>query len=145
MKLIKNMVGGFAGAIALNILHETVKRIDHDAPRVDLIGEEGLNKILEKSGTTPLHGNGLFVATLAGDIISNGLYYSQIGVGKKKHLLVRGAVYGVAAGAGALLLTKPIGLSDAPVTRTQKTKALTIGYYLLGGLVTALCIKALRK
>jgi hypothetical protein len=145
MKALKNLLGGLAGAVALNILHETVRRFDHDAPRVDLIGEEGLTKLAGKANIKAPKGDKLYAATLAGDIISNALYYSTIGAGNKKYVLLRGAGLGLAAGIGALTLTKPLGLSDAPVTRTDKTKVLTVAWYLTGGLVTALTIKALRK
>lgn len=145
MKEIKNLAAGFAGAVALNVLHETVKRLDSEAPRVDLVGEEALSKTLESVGINPPKGNALFTATLAADILSNALYYSAIGIGKRKYLLIRGAGYGLAAGIGAVTLTKPMGLSDAPVTRTTKTKVLTVAWYLVGGLITALAIKALKK
>jgi hypothetical protein len=145
MKLIKNIIGGLAGVAALNILHQTVKQFDHDAPRVDLVGEEALTKGMEAMGLEAPTGNALFTATLIGDIISNGLYFSTIGFGKKKYLLLRGTAVCLTAGIGALTLTEPMGLNDAPVTRTDKTKVLTVGYYLLGGLVTALTIKALRS
>jgi hypothetical protein len=144
MKLVKSIIGGIAGSVALNLLHETVKQFDNEAPRVDLVGEEGLNKVLTKTGIEPLHGNSLYAATLAGDLLSNALYYSLIGIGKKKHLLTRGILYGLAAGAGALTLTEPMGLRDAPVTRTNKTKVMTVGYYLFGGIVAALTIKAMK-
>lgn len=145
MKIIKNIIGGLAGAIALNILHETVKRFEHDAPRVDLVGEEALNKGLEAVGSEPLEGYSLYAVTLAGDLLSNAFYYSLIGAGKRKYLILRGLGYGIAAGVGALKLTKPMGLNDAPVTRTEKTQVLTVAYYTLGGLVTALTTKALRS
>jgi hypothetical protein len=144
-KLISNIVGGLAGAVALNIIHQTVKAFDHEAPRVDLVGEEALTKGMEAMNLTPPTGNALFVATLAGDILSNTLYFSTIGFGKNKYLLLRGAAVGAAAGIGALTLTEPMGLNDAPVTRTDKTKALTVAWYLVGGLVTALAIKGLRS
>jgi hypothetical protein len=145
MNIIKNIIGGLAGAVALNLLHEGIKRVDHEAPRVDLVGEDGLNKLLTASGSKPLHGDALFAATLAGDILSNAFYYSLIGVGKKKYLLLRGITYGAAAGLGALELTRPIGLSDAPVTRNFETKVLTVSYYLAGGIVAAWTIGKLRK
>ena len=145
MKVITNVAGGLAGAVALNILHESIKRLDHDSPRVDLVGEEALTKIAESVGIEPPKGNALYAATLAGDVLSNTLYYSLIGVGKKKNLLLRGVGYGLAAGIGALTLTKPMGLSDAPVTRTNKTKILTVAWYLFGGLVTAVTVRELRK
>jgi len=128
MKLITNIIGGLAGAIALNILHQTVKQFYHDAPRVDLIGEEAITKIAETAGAEPPKGNNLFAVTLAGDIVSNALYFSMIGFGREKHLLLRGAAYGIAAGVGALTLTEPMGLNDVPVTKTDATKALTVAW-----------------
>jgi hypothetical protein len=144
-KAITSIVGGLAGAVALNIIHQTVKSFDHDAPRVDLVGEEALTKGMESMGLTPPAGNALFAATLAGDIISNALYYSTIGFGKKKYLLLRGTAIGIAAGIGALKLTEPIGLSDAPITRADKTKVMTVAWYTIGGILTALTIRALRS
>jgi hypothetical protein len=145
MKEIKNFAGGLAGAVALNVLHESVKRIYSDAPRIDLVGEEALSKSMEGLGAEPPKGDALFTATLAGDLISNTVYYSAIGIGKKKDIFWRGAGFGLAAGIGALVLTKPIGLDDAPITKTNTTKALTVVWYLIGGLVTALTIKSLQK
>jgi hypothetical protein len=145
MKIIKSLAGGLAGAVALNILHETFKRFDHEAPRVDLVGEEAITKGMEAVNLKPLTGNALYVATLAGDLISNALYYSLIGAGKKKYLVVRGLTYGAAAGIGALTLTRPMGLSDAPVTCTDKTKILTVAWYTIGGLVAGAVIKRLRS
>lgn len=145
MKALKNLAGGLAGAIALNILHETVKRLYHDAPRVDLVGEEAITKIAKTVNVQPPTGNNLYAATLAGDVLSNALYYSLIGRGKKKGMFWRGAGMGLAAGIGALTLTKPMGLSDAPVTRTNVTKILTVTWYTFGGMVAALAIRAMRK
>ena len=141
---MKNMIGGLAGAVALNAAHQTYQLLDHDAPRVDLVGEQALTKIMEAAGKEPLHGNALFSATLAADVVSNAVYYSMAGIGSKKYLIARGAILGLAAGVGALTLTKPLGLSDAPVTRTNTTKLLTVAWYLLGGLVAGATIKALK-
>ncbi len=142
---MKNILGGLAGAVALNILHETYKRIDAKAPRVDLIGEEVLTKITKQVGKEPPKGDNLYTATLSVDIVSNALYYSLIGFGKKKNIYLRAAVLGSAAGVGALTLTKPLGLSDAPVTRSIRTKALTIAWYLTGAMITAISIRAMKK
>ena len=142
---IKDIAGGFAGAAALNILHETYKRLGKDAPRIDLVGEEAVTKGMESIGAEPPKGNALYATTLAGDILSNSLYYSMIGAGKKKNLIWRGAGYGLAAGIGALTLTKPMGLSDAPITKTNQTKVLTVAWYLIGGLVAALAIGKLKE
>jgi hypothetical protein len=143
-KLVSSMIGGIAGTVALNILHQAVKQFDHDAPRVDLVGEEAITKGLEKAGITPPTGNSLFTVTMAADLISNAAYYSLIGAGKKKQLLSIGTISGLAAGIGALTLTKPMGLSDAPVTRTDATKIMTVAWYTIGGIVAAAVTKALR-
>jgi len=145
MKAVKNIIGGLAGALALNILHETVKRFDHDAPQINLVGEEAISKSMEAAGLQPPTGDSLFLTALAGDLVSNALYYSLIGTGKKENIVLRGAGYGLGAGLGALFLTEPLGLSDAPVTKTDKTKVLTVTWYVLGGVVAALVIKSLRK
>lgn len=144
-KLISSLVGGIAGAVALNILHQTVAQFDHSAPRVDLVGEEALSKGLEKLNVTPPTGNALFTATLAADLISNAAYYSMIGLGKRKYLLYHGAAHGLVAGIGALTLTKPMGLSDAQVTRTTETKILTVAWYTFGGIVAAAIMRKWRK
>lgn len=142
---MKNLIGGLAGALALNLLHETYKRLDADAPRVDLMGEEALSKIIKKLGKQPPTGNNLYAATLGADVVSNALYYSLIGYGNKNNIMLRATLFGIAAGVGALTLTKPLGLSNAPVTRTTKTEVLTVTWYLAGALVTALTIRTLNK
>jgi hypothetical protein len=144
-KLASSIIGGIAGAVALNILHQAVKQFDHDAPRVDLVGEEAITKGLEKADIAAPTGDTLFTMTMAADLISNAAYYSMIGTGKRKQLPYIGAITGFAAGVGALTLTKPMGLNDAPVTRTDKTKMLTVAWYTFGGLVAGSVIKALRK
>lgn len=145
MKTLINLAGGLAGALALNAIHEGYKRIDHDAPRIDLIGEEVINEGIESIGAHPLAGDILYTATLGSDLLTNALYFSFMGSGNPKHLVRRGLLYGVVAGIGAVKLTKPLGLSDAPVTRTSKTKLLTVAWYIAGGLVSALTIKALNR
>ena len=145
MKAITNFIGGLAGAAALTVLHETVRRLDADAPRIDLVGQEGMNRLLTNIGAEPLEGDALYMATLAGDLISNAVYYSIIGAGSRKFLLARGAAYGLAAGIGNVELTKSAGLNASPVTRTEKTKLMTIAYYMFGGIIAALAIKKLSR
>ena len=142
--LLINLAGGLAGAAALTLLHETVRRLDPDAPRVDLVGEEGVNKMLANFNADPLKGDALYAATLSGDLLTNSLYYSSIGQAKDDRLLLRGVMTGLTAGWAALSLTSKVDLDDAPVTRTKKTKWLTVAYYLLGGITAAATIKALR-
>jgi hypothetical protein len=92
-----------------------------------------MNKLLEKAGASSLQNNALYPAMLAGDLLSNAFYYSFIGAGNKKYLIYRGIAFDTAAGIGAIRLTGPLNLNDAPVTRTEKTKAMIVAYYLISG------------
>lgn len=70
------MLAGLGGAIALNIIHESLKKKGSDMPRVDLVGEEALQKSLNYLGMSIDDDATLYNATLAGDVVSNTLYYS---------------------------------------------------------------------
>ncbi|PWS26889.1 hypothetical protein DHW03_12750 [Pedobacter yonginense] len=145
MRILKALLADFAGAAALNILHETVRRFDKDAPKVHRIGEEALSKSLHKMNLSAPTGDHLYLATLASDLVSNSLYFSAIGYGKDKNVYLKGALAGLTAGFGAISLPSKLGLDDAPVTRTDKTKILTVSWYLIGGLVTAAVLNRLNK
>jgi len=145
MSKIKNLLAGLGGAVALNVLHESLKKKGSDMPRVDLLGEEALQKSLQYFGTSIYDQSTLYKATLAGDVFSNALYYSLIGAGSNEHIWTRAITYGLAAGVGAITLPKPLGLDPEPVTKSQQTKVLTVAYYLAGAIVTGCIIKAMGK
>ncbi|TPE45254.1 hypothetical protein [Pontibacter mangrovi] len=133
---IKAVAGGLAGACVLTLVHETVRRLVPDAPRMDVLGMRAISKLMKMSGEEPPQDKGeLHNWSLVGDILSNSVYYSLAGTGKDAWW--RGAVLGAAAGAGAVLLPGPLGLGKEPSNRTSQTQAMTIGYYLLGGMVAA--------
>jgi hypothetical protein len=50
---------------------------------------------------------------------------------------------GLAAGLGAVFLPGPLGLGSAPSNRTTQTQAMTVGWYLLGGLAAGLAYQTL--
>ncbi|MFD2512788.1 hypothetical protein ACFSRY_02810 [Pontibacter locisalis] len=134
--MIKAMAGGFAGACVLTLVHETVRRFVPDAPRMDVLGMRSISTLMQKAGEEPPRDKEeLHNWALAGDVVSNSLYYSLAGSGKDAWW--RGALLGAAAGAGAVLLPGPLGLGEEPSNKTTKTQAMTVGYYLLGGLVAA--------
>ena len=143
--LSKNMLGGLAGAAVLNAVHQLAKKVDSDAPRIDKVGEEAFSKSTRAAGFDPPRGEKLFLATLVSDLIANTIYYSLIGKGKRENLLLRGIIYGAIAGVGAITLPKPMGLDDRPVTKSAKTKVMTVGLYVLGGVVTVLTRRLLRN
>lgn len=129
------LVSGLAGALVLTAIHETARRISPDAPRMDVLGMRGLRKLLDQADTPQPDSDTLFGLTMAGDIVSNGLYYSLVGRGKKAWR--RGALLGLAAGLGGVVLPGPLGLGDAPSSRTPQTRLMTVAWYLLGGLAAA--------
>lgn len=144
MKASAALISGLAGALSVTLVHEIVKRIDPKAPRMDLLGMNAISKMMVKAGETPPRRRELFLYTMAGDIIANSLYYSLAGVGYKKPW-IKGSVLGTLAGIGGVLLPKPMGLNPAYSARTTATKAMTVGLYLLGGLVTSAIIKVLQN
>lgn len=145
MSTLNNLLAGLGGAIALNILHETLKRKGSDMPRIDLLGEQALQKGLSKAGTEIENEENLYRATLGADILSNALYYSAIGVGGSKSIWPKAILLGTSAGIGALTLPEHLGLDGKPVNKTSKTKALTVGYYLFGALVTGGILTMVNK
>ncbi len=146
MKLTTALAGGLAGAITLNLIHETYRKIDKDAPKIHLIGEEALVKMLKAAHLPQPNGKEeLYRWTMAGDILSNAVYYSLIGAGKRKSLLKRGLVLGLTAGVVTVFMPKKMGLNNAPSDRTTETKVLTVLWYTLGGLAAVGVMKAFKK
>lgn len=142
--LISQSLGsGLAGAVALNVLHETVRQLAPDAPRVDVLGKRGIVKGYEAVGAKPPRNEKLYGMALAGDLISNGLYYGLVGLNPKQPLLT-GLALGALAGIGAVTLPGPLGLGEKPTERTTATAAMTVGWYVVGGLVAGAIFKRLR-
>ena len=130
------MASGLAGAVVLTVVHESLRRFVPDAPRMDVLGMRSIEKLMAKADAEPPQDKDeLHTWALAGDVLSNSLYYSLAGTGKSAWW--RGAALGAAAGVGAVLLPGPLGLGEEPSNKTTKTQAMTVGYYLLGGLVAA--------
>ena len=131
---------GLAGAVTLNAIHETVRRIrPDDAPRMDTYGRRSIARGMEMVGVTPPARDTLQGLALAGDLVANSLYYALVGAGSPdpKAALLRGAALGAAAGIGAVVLPPVMGLGSAPSRRTPQTKAMTFAWYLAGGLAAA--------
>lgn len=140
MKL-SSAIGGLAGACTLTLLNESIRKIDKDAPRLDLLGTNAVAKLAKGS----IHPGDAKKASLAGDLITNSLYYGMADAGNKSKTLVRGTLLGLGAGLGALTLAKPLGLDARMAQTSAKTKALTVAWYLVSGLVAAAMINLLNK
>lgn len=139
-----SLISGLAGSLALTILHETLRKNVDLAPRLDLMGEEGLAKILSSVGVpVPLEPQ-LFKLTLGGDIVGNAGYYALVAT-YPKHPIITGAVLGVVAGAGALTLPDKLGLNKEYSNATPKTQFLTVAIYFLGGIIAGAVYNALER
>ena len=139
------LTGGAAGALALTLVHEAARKSIPDAPRMDVLGERALARGLRAVGADPPPEPHLHTAALAGDLASNTVYYSLVGVGGPDGAVARGALLGLAAGAGAVLLPGPLGLGTGPSRRTPQTAAMTVTWYTLGGLVAGAVYCLLRE
>jgi hypothetical protein len=139
------LISGTAGAVALNLLHESMRQVVDDAPRMDLLGERALTKGLDALGMDVPAQPERRALALAGDLISNTAYYALTGLSKPEHAVATGTALGAAAGIGAVLLAGPLGLGSAPARRTPQTALMTVAWYAFGGLVAGLTYKALSE
>lgn len=145
MKAIYALEGGVAGAAALTLLHETIKKTVPNAPRMDLLAMNALSKGLKIVGARTPNERKLYGLSLTGDLLSNSIFYSFAGIGKKENALARGAALGLVAGLGAVLLPKPMGIEEGASSRTTATKLMTVGLYVVGGLVAAGIMKFMDR
>jgi hypothetical protein len=142
MSFLRALASGLVGAVALTAIHETARRITPDAPRMDVLGMRAVAKSMrafDQEPPVPLH-----EITLAGDIVSNSLYYSLVAVGDARTALLRGAALGAAAGLGAVFLPEPLGLGEQP-SRGAATQAMTVAWYLAGGLAAGAAYQLLGE
>jgi hypothetical protein len=143
---LKSTIGGLAGAVVLTALNESIKRIDKDAPRLDLLGMNAVAKLIKGAGLKKVvKGEKLEPVSMTGDLLTNSLYYGMADAGNDQQTYVRGTLLGLGAGLGALTLAKPLGLDEAAPYAPLKTKALTVAYYIIGGLVAATVINLLSN
>lgn len=134
----KRLVAGFGGAIALNILHSIVKNNFNDTPDFKVVGEEAIDKSLEKANLRISDQEKLYNATVAGDIVGNTLYYTFTPF--KLNTLV-----GALGGLGAMALPKQIGVDNKPIAGNDRKKMITMGYYVFGALVAGGIYNLLTK
>lgn len=142
-RLTDALLSGLAGAVALTAVHETARRLIADAPRVDTLGRRAIARGLEGVGVDPPSGDTLQAAALGGDLASNALYYGLVGLGTAAGAVPRGLGLGAAMGLAAVALPPALGLGKTPAAGTPRTAALTVAWYVLGGLAAAATYQAL--
>lgn len=145
MKATTVLAGGLAGAATVTLLHESIRRVVPEAPRMDRLGMQAIKNGLKKAGRKVPKEYELFTIAMAGDLVSNALYYSAAGIGNEKNIWVRSSLLGLAAGLGAVLLPEPLGLNKEHSNKTTATQLMTVGLYVTGALVTTAVIKLLNK
>lgn len=136
--MYKKVIAGLAGALVLNILHESIRSRFTGAPRINELGEEALQKSLKPFNVSLDNPQSAYWATLSSDIVSNAFYYGATATTSP-------VVSGALAGIGAVKLPRYLGLNDEPVAATPQKRLLTVSYYLVGALVTRAVYKALRR
>ena len=137
MKVSAALAGGLAGTVSVASIHEALRRITLDAPRMDILDMELIRKGLKSMNKEVPGEDELQRWAVGGELFCDTAYYGLVGMGGKKGVWLRGALLGLAAGVTAVVLPKTLGLPEGASNKTLGTQLMTIGLYLMGGLVAA--------
>jgi hypothetical protein len=137
MKVSAGLAGGLAGTLTVASMHEALRRITPDAPRMDILDMDLIRKALQKIHKEVPEEDELQRWAVGGELFCDTAYYSLTGIGGKKGRWLRGALLGLIAGVTAVVLPKPLGLPTGPSNKTLGTQLMTVGLYVMGGLVAA--------
>jgi hypothetical protein len=144
-KWMTSMTSGVAGAAALTTLHELARRRLPDAPRMDLVGMQALRRLVPPLREPNVSSRQLHTTALAGDLVSNSIYYAAVAAPTAGATLARAVVLGSAAGMGALLLPEPMGLGSPPHSEHRRNQIMTVAWYLAGALTAAAVATAMSR
>lgn len=137
MKVSAAIAGGLAGTLTVASLHEGLRRVTADAPRMDLLDMDLIRKGMKRLHKEAPDDSELQRWAVGGEVVADTAYYSLTGIGGKKAVWLRGALLGLFAGITAVALPKPLGLPKDRSSKTLGTQLMTVGLYLVGGLVAA--------
>ena len=138
----RSLASGIAGGLAFTAIHEVARRRFTSAPRMDEVAMRVLRKILPGKFRDPRR---LHQLALAGDLLSNSVYYSVIAAPTRKATWARAGVLGTAAGLCALFLPERLGLGVPHNSHRRTTQFMTVGWYLAGALATAFVATRVRE
>ena len=143
MNLIQSLTAGACGAVLLNAVHEGMRQIVPEAPRVDLIGRQLVAQTFLALDEPPPPDSEEYALAMGGDLVSNALYYSLIGVGARRWAPWRGLLLGAIGGWGAVKAPDYLDLPQEAVQRHPATKLMTVAWYTLGGLAAGVVARRL--
>lgn len=149
--MLRSLSAGFAGALALNAVHEAAHRLApaeaaRRMPRLDRLGTWALSRSLGlgiRPGREADDAGSVYVAALALDTAVNTLGYALVGDGTGRPVL-RGLALGLSGGALAVAGARALGRSQ-DVARAPATPAVTVAWYVVGGAVAGLTARALAR
>lgn len=142
---ISSAIGGLAGACALTLLNQGASKFSKNVPRLDLLGMNVASKVMKGVTGGSMPASKLFPATLAGDLLSNTLYFGMARSDSPRVTLFRGALLGLGAGLSAVNFPHAFGVNGDHTNRTVGTKAMTVAWYVIGGLAAAATINWIEK
>jgi hypothetical protein len=145
MSMLSCFAGGLVGSTVLTLTHQVGRNVFSDAPRMDEVGMRALARGLQALGARPPARDRLYRWTLASDLVANAAYYGLAGIGPARGIWRRAAVLGTAAGAGALVLPRRMGLGDPPASESRRNQFLTVAYYTVGALAAAAALAAMSR
>jgi hypothetical protein len=136
MKTATVLTSGLAGVAAAIAIRETIRNNYYNGPRLDVF-KRALSKLADRSCGIIPSSKKQFSYTLVEDLLNLTLYYSLSGLQKHKHVFVKGAVAGFAAGVGVVVLPKLLGYNEEYDKKEMSTNAITIGLNTVGGILAA--------
>jgi hypothetical protein len=141
----QSFAAGMVGAVALTVVHQLAQRVSDDAPRMDVLGERAIGRAVAAAGGHVPAQPALHNWALAGDLMANSAYYSLVTCGRDARVWTRAVALGVAAGVGALVLPRRLGLGDPPKSQRLSNQTMTVAWYLLGGLAAAAAGQGMKR
>jgi hypothetical protein len=136
---------GLVGATSVAILNYAASRFLPAAPRLDILGLQLVTAAFKRLGIRPPTGLPAQALALLGSLASNSMFYGLVGLGGPKTAWLRGGALGLAMGLGVLALPPAFGIGKRETSRTPTTKAGTLIWYILGGILAALTFAASQE
>src|SRR5262249_14894125 len=127
MKLSAALAGGLAGTVTVASIHEALRRVTPEAPRMDILDMELIRKGLKRLNKEVPGEDKLQRWAVGGELLCDTAYYGLAGMGRKKGVWFRGTLLGLVAGMTAVVLPKTLGLPKEPSKKTLSTQLMTVG------------------